>query len=205
MNKDGKLKLMFILIISIGIFSIVACVSVNEDIRNDCYVIIDDIIEDKGYDVSSVTYHEGIKLTYLVGADNENLYITNYDNATNPTYEELKTFLYEDKTDEIEYDLSTFVCADYAEKVHNNAEKAGIKSGLVLIDLDNGIRHSFNMFNTTDKGIVYIDCTQSLNCENSDKIIPVLREGEPYIPEPIFNLEYYYTSMGTIEKIRTFW
>ena len=52
------------------------------------------------------------------------------------------------------------VCADFAEDVHNNAEVQGIKAAWVGIDFvgdDEG--HALNAFMTTDKGLVYIDCT----------------------------------------------
>jgi len=53
-----------------------------------------------------------------------------------------------------------YVCADFAEEVHNNAEAAGIVAGWVGIRFegtDEG--HAINAFETIDKGLVYIDCT----------------------------------------------
>jgi hypothetical protein len=90
-----------------------------------------------------------------IGAAGNLLSIINYSNAKDPTYAELIAFLKSDKTDEIPY-TSTFQCGDFAVLLHNNAEKAGIKAGWCGA---NGCYHAFNMFNTTDRGLVYIDCT----------------------------------------------
>lgn len=89
------------------------------------------------------------------GGNGRVLTLINYNNATNPTYDELIAFLKADKTDEHPYTRG-YSCADFARTLHNNAEKAGIKAGWV------GVRscdHAFNVFNTTDRGLVYIDCT----------------------------------------------
>jgi hypothetical protein len=60
-----------------------------------------------------------------------------------------------DRTDEQPY-TSTYVCSDFAKALHDNAEAAGIKAGWVGAE---GANHAFNVFETTDKGTVYIDCT----------------------------------------------
>jgi len=52
------------------------------------------------------------------------------------------------------------VCADFAEEVHNNAEAAGIRAAWVGIDIEGDEEgHALNAFETTDRGLVYIDCT----------------------------------------------
>ncbi|MDO8716728.1 MAG: hypothetical protein Q7J73_07990 [Dehalococcoidales bacterium] len=113
--------------------------------------------------------------------------INNY-NAKNPTYSELVNFLQSNKTDEFTYQLSPLanamyygqaedhvdlgrikeiidgttqpnppkVCADFAERLHNDAEMAGIRCGYVVVD---SINHALNVFETTDKGLVFIDDT----------------------------------------------
>jgi hypothetical protein len=60
------------------------------------------------------------------------------------------------------YNDNSFVCADFAEMLHNNAEKAGWRAAWVGIDLagsEGG--HALNAFQTTDEGLVYADCTSS--------------------------------------------
>lgn len=98
-----------------------------------------------------------------VGADGEPIELINNPNATNPTYAELIAFIVTDSTDTKDYfklGPIGYVCADFAEDVHNNAEAAGIRAAWVSIDFgrdDEG--HACNAFETTDRGLVYIDCT----------------------------------------------
>jgi len=102
-----------------------------------------------------------------VGRDGEPIELINNPNATDPTYAELIAFIKEDSTDEhryfsgsTEFSSLSYVCSDFAEDVHNNAEAAGIRAAWVSIDFggdDEG--HACNAFETTDKGLVYIDCT----------------------------------------------
>jgi len=52
------------------------------------------------------------------------------------------------------------VCSDFAEDVHNNAEAAGIRAGWAGIKFTGmEVGHAINAFETTDKGLIYIDCT----------------------------------------------
>ncbi|PIX31386.1 hypothetical protein COZ60_04845 [Candidatus Bathyarchaeota archaeon CG_4_8_14_3_um_filter_42_8] len=102
----------------------------------------------------------------VVGGDGEPIELINNPNATNPTYAELVAFIEEDSTDERQYLTRAwapgfaYTCADFAEDVHNNAEAAGIKAAWVGIDFEeNDEGHALNAFETTDKGLVYIDCT----------------------------------------------
>jgi hypothetical protein len=70
-----------------------------------------------------------------------------------------------DATDKRKYILEgpgAFVCADFAEAVHNNAEAAGIRAGWVGLAFEGtNDGHALNAFETKDKGLVYIDCTNS--------------------------------------------
>jgi hypothetical protein len=102
-----------------------------------------------------------------VGGDGEPIELINNPNATNPTYAELVAFIKEDSTDEHPYRDESFfpvsllyVCSDFAQDVHNNAEVAGIRAAWVGIDVEGDDEgHALNAFDTTDRGLVYIDCT----------------------------------------------
>lgn len=106
----------------------------------------------------------------LVGGDGEPIELVNNPNATNPTYARLVAFIKKDPTDRQRYissaDVSIgsgevpYVCSDFAEDLHNNAEAAGIIAAWVSIKFagDNE-GHACNAFETTDRGLVYIDCT----------------------------------------------
>jgi len=147
----------------------------------------------------------------LVGADGHIVSLWNNIDAANPSWKELKEFLLQDKTDAIEYDLNRFVCTDFAQTLHNNAEASGIRAAFVYIVLGPSANfpssggHALNAFETTDRGIVYIDCTGFISDVNADKIVD-LQLGKDYIPRSIFpepGWSEIWDSMGKIEKIKT--
>jgi hypothetical protein len=87
------------------------------------------------------------------------------DNSANPSWKGLKSFLFLDKTDEKPYIEGYFECASFAEEVHNNAEARGIKAAFVaLFFSDEFTGHAIDAFQTTDKGLVYIDCSVGIDC-----------------------------------------
>ena len=109
---------------------------------------------------SNYIYEDG---KILVGADGEPIELINNPNATNPTYAMLVAFIVANSVDTNTYfkgGPKAYVCSDFAEDVHNDAEAAGIRAAWVSIDLqgeDEG--HALNLFETSDRGLVYIDCT----------------------------------------------
>jgi hypothetical protein len=122
------------------------------------------------------TYEDG---KVLVGGDGEPILLVDNPNAVNPTYAELVAFIQQDTTDSNDYfvhPLIGYVCADFAEDVHNSAEAAGIRAASVSVDFEEGGQgHALNAFDTIDRGLVYIDCTgQSF----SDKLSFHLEETE---------------------------
>lgn len=144
----------------------------------------------------------------FTGAASSSLSLDNYPNTTDPTYNQLLQFIMNDKTDTIIYDYDSFVCADYAVTVHNNAEKAGIKAGVVDVSFsDRSDGHALNAFNTTDKGVVFLDCTgteDNVGGNNADKIVK-LEKGELYVPKPLFTSSMYYENVGIIKDYEIYW
>jgi hypothetical protein len=147
----------------------------------------------------------------LIGADGHRITLRNNPDAQNPSWAALKTFLLKDNTDSIKYDFDKFVCADFAERVHNNAEAVGIRAAFVSIWLGpcsyfpTSGGHALNAFETIDKGLVYIDCTGFLSSVNADKIVDI-EVGENYIPSSIFPEPGWsdtWNSMGKVEKVET--
>lgn len=64
---------------------------------------------------------------------------------------------------ETTYKPDEFMCEDFAAALHNNAESAGIKCASVdLFRLDSNRGHAIVMFNTTDKGWVFVDPTAGM-------------------------------------------
>ncbi len=148
----------------------------------------------------------------MVGADNDYIVLHNNPVAHNPTWAGLKAFLQADRTDRESYVAGKFTCGDFAEMLHNNAEAAGIRAAVVAVELkpaglaEGVINHSSNAFETTDRGIVFIDVTSSSQGFYADKIVNVI-VGNEYQPMAIFNLPgqaQIWSSMGRIEAIDVF-
>jgi len=92
-------------------------------------------------------------------------------NATDPTWQQLESFLIADKTDEKDYVVGTFMCGAFAEELHNNAEAAGIRAAWVTADFKGESEgHALNAFYTTDKGLVYIDCGGKTEQETTQSV-----------------------------------
>lgn len=145
--------------------------------------------------------------------------------ARNPTWEELMEFLKEDDTDRILYQLDSFNCIDFAERLHNNAEHRGFRAAYVSVsfhDRQNG--HAINAFETADKGLVFIDCTGAENplgeLDGNDKVAYILPDREYgsvsiyYTDTPEYEfyelrkdkrLKGFFKSIGTVKGTRIFW
>lgn len=140
------------------------------------------------------------------------VYLRNVRTATDPTFDELENFLMEDKTDQNDYITGVYMCGDFANDVHNNAEQAGIRTGWVAILLeaeDGSISyHACNVFKTTDKGLIFIDCTGSQAGERSpsknDKIVSTELDSR-YKPRFMFVTRWRVESMGIIRDIEVYW
>jgi len=155
---------------------------------------------------------EGLKITPVTPPE-----ITKITPALrNPSWEELKAFLWEDKTDQLEYIFPTFVCDNFARTLQANAKEAGWRCAHVRVRLvgypdwfnygiPSNTGHSLNAFETTDRGLVYIDCTSTHGFSgNADKIIDV-KIGKEYIGKSIFPTPGWggWLSMGTVVGIET--
>ena len=161
----------------------------------------------------------GTSLNIAITMDS-NMHVTAYFEEIspvllNPSWEELKDFLYEDDTDDMEYVYPTTICYHFAQRLQKNAKAAGWRCAIVEVRLegypdwyDYGIPsstgHALNAFETTDKGLVYIDCTAAPGYSgNADKIVDV-KVGEQYTPESIFPSYFqYWESMGTVVEIES--
>lgn len=133
--------------------------------------------------------------------------IHNNPKATDPSYQQLINFILVDDTDQIPYLNGSFVCIDYAVRIHDNAENAGIKAGVVILVYSDEYGHALNVFNTTDRGIVYIDCTGNTSACSWDKIATTPLIGSHYMVELLINnSEYYYEpTPWIIKEIHTYY
>ncbi|MFA5056091.1 MAG: hypothetical protein WC562_07975 [Dehalococcoidia bacterium] len=85
-----------------------------------------------------------------------------YRNLRDPSYAELIGFLATDKTNEITYSFPDFVCLQFSLTLRENANKQGwrcafVETNSVLIGSSGYNSHAISAFNTTDRGIIYID------------------------------------------------
>lgn len=148
----------------------------------------------------TVNPHEGN--VYWVGADGHRISLLHNVSAVNPTYSQLLSFINNDKTDQRKYIPGEYTCGDFAETVQNNAEKAGYKAGWVTIE---GVNHCCNAFQTSDKGLIYIDCTGSPSGGGSWDSSVKLANGIEYQRVPLFGGDFYFNSMGKITSYKTYW
>lgn len=123
--------------------------------------------------------------------------------ARNTTYKNLLAFLKYDKTEQIKY-RHGFVCADFAQVLHNHAEKAGITAGWVAVEFMDGSTHACNVFPTQDKGFVFVDCTGCTEGVSHDTVV-YLKKGEMYTQTPINNDGWEYVSLGTVKRYKIYW
>jgi hypothetical protein len=144
---------------------------------------------------------------YETNATMGRMYIHNNPGAHNTTYQELLNFILLDKTDQRTYDDSGFVCIDFAVTVHDNAERRNISAGVVTCNIG-GTLHALNVFNTTDRGLAYFDCTggrAGAPVHNYDKIA---RIEWLYRVEPVVDISpYHYVNdkNDTVTNVHLYW
>jgi ssDNA-binding Zn-finger/Zn-ribbon topoisomerase 1 len=118
------------------------------------------IKEAVGGNTNNVEIYYDVQPPYSKGLAYTNINLDNYERATDSTWQELREFIRSDTTDEDIYLEGIYMCGSFAETLHNNAEQAGIRAAWVAIDfVDGSEQHAFNAFYTTDRGIVFVDCT----------------------------------------------
>lgn len=134
--------------------------------------------------------------------------LVNNPGARDPSFRQLTEFLRTDPTDRRPYKDGLWVCACYAEQLHNRSEKAGIRCAFVTVDLGKvqGL-HTLNAFRTLDRGLVFVDCTSSQRThdgggpDNDDKVVDV-RIGREYVPRYLFpskGWREWCESMGVVQ------
>jgi len=169
--------------------------------------------------------------------------LINNENAANPSYSQLVSFLQQDNTDQFPYiytislpgmyygtaeslvnlehiqniidetaqPSNPHVCADFAERLHNNAELAGIRCAYVSITLDGNTGHACDAFQTTDRGLVYIDVTGwPTNQPHPDRAVSTVSiiVGQSYTPVSLFHEAGWqdsYVSMGIVTDFQVIW
>jgi hypothetical protein len=138
-----------------------------------------------------------------------NVHLVNNSQSVNPTWAQLQAFIFTDKTDENPYVPDSYVCGEFASDVHNNAESSGIRCALVALEFQD-VWHACNAFITTDRGLVFIDCTGVMSGDgpsNCDKTVTV-KLGREYVPVSLFPQPGWlsvWESMGLIQDVQIYW
>jgi hypothetical protein len=107
--------------------------------------------KDEGYQAG---YQSGYQAGYKPGTEQKT---SSGYNLQNPTYQEMKTFLAQDSTNVNNYVEDQYVCVDFAAAVNNNAEAKNIRCAVVDIFYPDGYGHTIVAFDTTDRGLIYIE------------------------------------------------
>ena len=138
--------------------------------------------------------------------------LINNENAVDPTWKELKAFLFLDKTDQKPYIDYSYECASFAEELHNNAEARGIRAAFVGIFFSSEFEgHALNAFQTTDKGLVYIDCQGydfvAYIAEDKEYGIILLEMAESFSYNYFidYNDEFKATPLGIVDLVYIYW
>ncbi|MDH4300142.1 MAG: hypothetical protein OEV54_05820 [Dehalococcoidia bacterium] len=173
------------------------------------------MVTQPGFPSESPSYIYNVDGFRELGGNRKPIELTNNPAAQDPSWNQLTAFIQSDTTDSKPY-IDTFywsyVCADYAKEVHNNAEAVGIRAAWVGIDfVGSGPGHALNAFHTTDKGLAFVDST-------GFDAIAYVKTGEElgYIdldlaisPEYSFYEEYWqiwpYPPMGIVRDVQIHW
>jgi hypothetical protein len=106
------------------------------------------------------------------------------------TWMELVSFIEDDHTNWNKYIPDQYVCLDFAVDLVENARKQNIKAWIVSVDFTDGSPgHSFTAFETTDKGVVFIEPQADTHYVN------------PKVGQPLCDAWYGTLCMGTISSI----
>jgi hypothetical protein len=139
----------------------------------------------------------------------QNVNIIEQATAVNLTWSQVQNFILSDQTDRNLYIPGVYVCGEFASDVHNNAELAGIRCALVAIEFSHGW-HACNAFMTTDRGLVFIDCTgvsDRSGLYSCDKTV-IVKLADDYVPErmvPQPGWQTTWENMGMILDVQVYW
>ena len=107
------------------------------------------------------------------------------------TWTELVSFLEKDHTNWNPYVPGKYTCLDFSTDLVANATQQGIKAWIVAVDFtDGGPGHAFVAFETSDRGIVYVE-------PQADDTYPIVAVGKN-----LCDSWGVYQCMGTVSSIQ---
>jgi hypothetical protein len=108
----------------------------------------------------NVSVYYDVQPPYVSGPLGTAIQLTRNEAASDVTWAELVEFLRRDDTDRSPYIQDVYMCGSFSELLHNSAEAVGIRAAWVSVDIrGREIGHALNAFFTTDRGLVFVDCT----------------------------------------------
>jgi hypothetical protein len=94
-----------------------------------------------------------------------------------PTYQEALLFMASDQTDQNVYLSGQYTCENFASELKDSAFWTGFRCGYVIVNFDAGIGHAINVFNTTDRGMIFVE-------PQNDEIV-TLTVGQHYLDRTV--------------------
>jgi len=167
-NSHKKFRFTFVILAIVAITSLVATAWVlNElDRAQDSLMLVNNDLEAMQAELATVEIElsESKELAESLEDTLSNLQV-NYAKLTtgygyvlrDPSYQEMKDFLKQDETSEQEYLRNEYICVDFAANVKANAAREGIRCAYVVIEYLGTTGHAIVAFDTTDRGLVYIE------------------------------------------------
>lgn len=154
------------------------------------------------------TADNGTTIRYFdTNATMDRMYIHNCPDARNGTYQEVMDFILSDDTDQWTYDDNSYVCIDFAVAVHDNAERQNVSAGVVTCEIGSTL-HALNVFNTTDRGFIYVDCTGARAGDPAHNYDKIARLDDVYHVTPLVDISpYLYVNdkNDTVTNVHVYW
>jgi hypothetical protein len=116
-------------------------------------------------------YLDLVAVVFLCLALVSTLWVSGKVGLRDPTYQEALQFVASDSTEQLPYS-GTSACVAFAGAFKENAIKAGLNCGYVVVFFPDGNSHALNAFNTTDDGLVFVE-------PQLDDVV-LLTVGQPY-------------------------
>ena len=170
MERDShkKFRFTFVILAIVAIVSLVATAWVSNELdraRNSLLLVDNDLKAMQGQlAIVEIELNASKELAESLEDTLSNLQ-ANYNRLTagygyvlrDPSYQEMKDFLEQDDTSEQEYLRNEYICVDFAANVKANAAEEGIRCAYVVIEYLGTNGHAIVAFDTTDRGLVYIE------------------------------------------------
>jgi hypothetical protein len=151
----------------------------------------------RGNDVE-IDNHNGYNLSHKIRWNNN-------AKAKDPTWNQLCHFLKNNVLfkmkvfGEATYKVGEFMCADFASALHNSAEATGILcASVTTVRRNSSTGHALVLFNTTDKGWVFVDPTSGMVFSKRN----FFDQGDDYTPDFAMIAEKLVTRSQLLRAMR---